>query len=230
MSQNWDQLLFAHWPVKAEVLEARIPQEFTLDTYDGYAWIAVVPFLMNKVKFRYLPEIPMTNRFLELNVRTYIKYKEKSGVYFFSLDASNLLAVEAARIWFGLPYLRAEMNDSKLPEDPHAIHYESTRVDRRAPSANLDVQYRPTGEIINSSAGSLEEFLTERYCLFCLRGRSIMRGDIHHKKWDLQPAEAEFRENTMLEPLGIDVDNLGPPLLYYSHAIETLEWPPTVQN
>lgn len=218
MSQEWNQLLFAHWQVDPEVLTPLIPSQLDLDTFDGSAWIAVVPFKMDNVAFRLLP---VKSNFLELNVRTYVKYKGQSGVYFFSLDASMFSAVEAARIWFGLPYMHASMTISKNNE---WIEYESKRTDKRGESADLSVKYKPVGEILDVSTNSIESFLTERYCLFSNKGSKIIKGDIHHKKWSLQLAEAQFEENTMLSAIGLNVT--GKPLLHYSESISTIEWPP----
>lgn len=224
MSQYWDQLLFAHWPVKPNDLRATVPGQFELDCFDGNAWIAVVPFLMNRVRFRRLPPLPIASSFLELNVRTYVKHRGEAGVYFFSLDASSRLAVEAARIWFGLPYLKATMKARFDQEE--RIEYSSIRRDRRAVEAELKVRYRPTDKVFESEKGSLEEFLTERYRLFSLKGNRILKGEVHHNRWPLQKAEAEFELNTMLNSLGLPASRLGDPHLLYSQSLETLEWAP----
>lgn len=220
MSQDWNELLFAHWPVPKEVIEKRIPQEFEVDTFDGSAWIGVVPFRMDEVGFRY---IPFKTKFLELNVRTYVKLKDYSAVYFFSLDATDFLAVEAARLWFGLPYLKAQMSYEKKGD---TVHYKSRRLDKRANHAHLEVEYKPVGSELASTPGSLEHFLTERYCLLSKRGNKVVRGDIHHKKWPLYKAEAAFHTNTMMSSLGIEVE--GEPLLHYAKSITTVEWTPKV--
>ncbi|MBI1270284.1 DUF2071 domain-containing protein [bacterium] len=230
MSQYWDQLLFAHWPVKPADLRATVPGQFELDCFDGNAWIAVVPFLMNRVRFRKLPPLPIASSFLELNVRTYVKHRGEAGVYFFSLDASSRLAVEAARIWFGLPYLQATMKAKFKPKpeenEVQWIEYSSIRRDRRAVKAELKVRYRPTDKVFESEKGSLEEFLTERYRLFSVKDNRVLKGEVHHIRWPLQKAEAEFECNTMLNSLGLPTSRLGDPHLLYSKSLETLEWAP----
>ena len=228
MSQYWDRLLFAHWPVKPTDLRATVPGQFELDCFEGDAWIAVVPFIMNRVRFNRLPPLPIASSFLELNVRTYVKHKGEAGVYFFSLDASSPLAVEAARIWFGLPYLKAKMKArfEEAEEQDKWLEYSSSRRDRRAVDAELKVRYRPVGEIFESEKGSLEEFLTERYRLFSLKGNRVLKGEVHHIRWPLQKAEAEFECNTMLNCLGLPANKLGEPHLLYSESLETLEWAP----
>ncbi|MGH9550610.1 MAG: YqjF family protein, partial [Terriglobales bacterium] len=167
MRQTWDDLLFAHWPVDSATLRSAVPAQLELDQFDGTAWIGVVPFAMNNIKPRFSPLI---FNFLELNVRTYVTYRGRRGVLFFSLDASNPLAVEAARSLFWLPYYHAEM---QMQKPNSAYRYLSKRHDARGPEANLELSYQPTTAPYNSQAGSIAEFFTERYCLFTAdwRGR-----------------------------------------------------------
>ena len=223
MTQRWEKLLFAHWPVAISKVRELVPDCLEVESFDGFAWIGVVPFLMNNVGFRTMPPVVGLNRFLELNVRTYVSCDGVSGVYFFSLDCENPIAVEVARQWFGLPYLFAEMRQTRI-EDWY--RYRSLRSDRRADSGDLICRYRPIGELIDASVGSIEHFLTERYCLYSFRSGSLMRGDVHHIRWPLQVAEAEFELNTMTSPLGIELS--GKPLLHYSEGVKTFEWAPQV--
>jgi len=125
MSQYWERLLFMHWPVPVDVMRAHLPDALTPDTFDGRAWLGVVPFSMRGIRARFMPPIPGTSRFLELNVRTYVTLDGKPGVYFFSLDAASKLAVRVARKWFSLPYMDATM---ALDEDGDTISYRSTRT------------------------------------------------------------------------------------------------------
>ncbi|MDZ4835827.1 MAG: DUF2071 domain-containing protein [Candidatus Melainabacteria bacterium] len=224
MTQAWNDLLFAHWKYEPEVVQKLIPPQFKIDTFDGAAWIGVVPFKMQKVRPRFTVELPVLSEFLELNVRTYVTVGGVPGVYFFSLDCESLFAVEGARKWFHLPYYYAEMN---LREANGEYAYRSTRVDKRGLAAQLDVQYRPTGDVCVSAPGSLEEFLTERYCLYTISGDGdILRAHVHHDRWPLQPAEAEFKTNTMLSPIGLEA--IAKPVLYFSKSLLTVEWAPDV--
>src|ERR1700687_1753738 len=109
MHQEWHDLLFMHWRVPYDALRQIVPQTLPLDTFDGDAWIAVVPFEMRNVRWRFLPAVPRLSFFPELNVRTYVTLNQRPGVYFFSLDAANPLAVEIARTLFHLPYQNATM-------------------------------------------------------------------------------------------------------------------------
>src|ERR1700687_6083754 len=109
MAGTWRDLLFAHWPVATTSLRPLVPARLRIDTFDGQAWLAVVPFRMSGVRLRGTPAMPWLSAFPELNVRTYVRCGAKPGVWFFSLDAGNPLAVGIARAWFHLPYYRAWM-------------------------------------------------------------------------------------------------------------------------
>jgi uncharacterized protein YqjF (DUF2071 family) len=222
MAQSWHDLLFAHWPVEAALLRPLLPPQLQIDTFEGCAWFAVVPFRMTGVRLRGTPSVPWLSAFPELNVRTYVTCGGKPGVWFFSLDAANPLAVAIARAWFHLPYFRSRMN---CEEREGWIHYASERTHRKAPAALLDCRYRPVGDVFSAQAGTLEHFLTERYCLYTTNVRAqIIRGEIHHQPWLLQPAEAEFVRNSMTESLSIA---LTPhPLLHFSRRQHVLVWPP----
>lgn len=222
MRQTWYNLLFAHWPVPAETMRRAVPKALEPDTFEGQAWIAVVPFGMRGVYPRYTFPVPGLSAFLELNVRTYVTMEGRPGVYFFSLDAANPLAVEIARRWYHLPYFTAQM---KMEADAQGwLHYHSTRTHARAPRAEFKGRYRPRSEVFYSQRGSLEYFLTERYCLYTLVKGGVQRGEIHHAPWPLQLAEAEIEINTMTLPHGIALPAV-PPLLHFVRSIDTVEWP-----
>jgi uncharacterized protein len=223
MHSRWDHLLFAHWTVDPELLQSLLPEPLELDTYNGLAFIGVIPFLMADVRVRYTPALPFVSKFLETNVRTYVRHGDAKGVYFFSLDASSLPAVETARLWFKLAYLNARM---KLDHNGQWIRYEITRHDRRAPEAQFVAEYRPTSQARCAQPDSIEEFLVERYCLLTVHGKSVIRGDIHHRPWQLQPAEAKFPVNTMTSALSVELE--GDPLLHFSESISTLQWAPVI--
>jgi uncharacterized protein YqjF (DUF2071 family) len=222
MAQSWHDLLFAHWPVDAENLRSLLPPRLQIDAFDGQAWLAVVPFHMSGVRLRGAPAMPWLSTFPDLNVRTYVTYGGKPGVWFFSLDAGNALAVTIARTWFHLPYFRARMS---CTERDGWIHYRSERTHRGASAALLEGRYRSMGEVFSPQPGTLEHFLTERYCL-CTTDRrgQIIRGEIQHRPWPLQLAEAEFERNTMAESLGLTLTSL--PLLHFARRQDVLVWPP----
>ncbi|MBS2001938.1 MAG: DUF2071 domain-containing protein [Cyanobacteria bacterium SZAS LIN-5] len=224
MSQTWAKLLFAHWPIKAEIIRDLVPDSLELDLFDGYAWVGIVPFVMNDVYPRYTPKTKSRlSNFLELNVRTYVVRDGIPGVYFFSLDCSNTIAVLIARKFYHLPYFRAKMSMHEKKDG--IVDYTSERASEEAA---IILSYRPTGDVINAGNGSIDRFLTERYCLYTTDStRQLHRGVIHHDVWPLQPAEAEFEINSMTRPLGFELPDCKP-LLHYSERIDTIEWPLSV--
>lgn len=220
MKQTWHNLLFAHWPVPPKVLQPYVPASLPLDTYEGNAWLAVVPFGMSDIRLRGLPPIPGTSRFPELNVRTYVTLGGKPGVYFFSLDAANALAVWGARRFYHLPYFHAQMKLLKIGSE---IRYSSRR--KNSPVL-FEGSYQPVSPVFAAEPGSLESWLTERYCLYTLgRTGEPLRGDIHHLKWPLQLAEAEFFRSTMLAGQGLPAVEQDRPLLHYASLLEVYIWP-----
>ncbi|MCC6904868.1 MAG: DUF2071 domain-containing protein [Anaerolineae bacterium] len=223
MAQTWSELLFMHWPLKPEVLRPLIPAALTPDTFDGEAWIAVVPFHMSHVHPRLLPAVPWLSFFPELNVRTYVKAGGKAGVYFFSLEAANPLAVSIARSLYRLPYFNAAMRCQKLPSGE--VHYRSDRTHRGAPTAGFSGRYRPVEAVKLTTPGSLEHWFSERYALYTTdRTGGVYRGEIHHVQWPLQRAEADIERNTMTAGHGITLPDV-PPLLHYADRIEVAVWP-----
>ena len=220
MTQTWHDLLFAHWPIDAGQLRAKIPAPFAVDLHDGRAWVAVVPFRMSNVGPRGVPSLPMVSAFPELNVRTYVTVDGKPGVYFFSLDAASALAVAAARALFNLPYYPASMSIARRASD---VRYESRR---RGGAAELSARYGPDGDPFEPRAGSLEYFLTERYCLYHMshRGRPY-RLDIHHPPWTLRTARAQLVRNTMTHASGLSLPTESP-VLHFAERQDVVAWLP----
>jgi uncharacterized protein len=224
MRQVWSDLLFAHWPTPAAGLASLLPSGLTLDTWEGEAWVGIVPFRMPYLSIRGLPNVPPFMRLLEINVRTYVSADGKPGVYFFSLDADNPVAVEVARRWYSLPYLNARFDCDFTSE---RVRYEVVRSDQRAAPGAFRATYRPTSALRPAATGSLEDWLTARYALYTSnrRGR-ILRGDITHSPWQLAPAEAELQTNTIAQSHGITLADTAP-LLHYAARLDVLAWPVT---
>jgi uncharacterized protein YqjF (DUF2071 family) len=180
MAQTWRDLLFAHWPLPAAALQALLPPALTVDAFDGQGWLGIVPFKMSGVRPRGLPAAPWLSAFPELNVRTYVRLRdrgiEKRGVYFFSLDAANPVAVQIARRTFWLPYFDAQM---RAHNDGRTVHYASRRIHRGAAPADLAAGYMPTGAVYHAQPGDLDHWLTARYALYTVdrRGRPLHRRD-----------------------------------------------------
>jgi uncharacterized protein YqjF (DUF2071 family) len=186
------------------------------------AWVGIVPFYMSNVRFRHAPPFPTTTEFCELNVRTYVYPKGgKPGVWFFSLDASSILAVWGARRAFRLPYYNANMRLTKTGDE---VHYFSHRNHRRAPEAQFEGHYQPVGAVYQSQAGTLDHWLTERYCLYAVDNQGgLYQGDIIHPPWPLQPASADLSLNTMAQASGITLPDT-PPLLHYAERLDVRAW------
>jgi uncharacterized protein YqjF (DUF2071 family) len=222
MAQVWHDLLFAHWPIPVETMLAKVPSCLDLDTFEGRAWLGIVPFRMTGVRLRLTPPIPGLSAFPELNVRTYVRRDDRPGVYFFSLDAANALAVAAARAWFALPYYRARM---RCEPEGEGMHYSHERTHAGAPAARLECRYAPVGPVFRSEPGTLEHWLTERYCLYAVRGERAWRSEIHHAPWPLQLATASFERNTMAETHRLELPP-EPPLLHFSRRQDVVVWNP----
>ncbi|NJN17557.1 MAG: DUF2071 domain-containing protein [Oscillochloris sp.] len=217
---QWHDLAFLHWRVRPEALQPFIPTGLRLQTFDGAAWLGVVPFRMAGVRARILPALPGLSAFPELNLRTYVVAENKPGVWFFSLDAANPPAVEAARLLFHLPYFHATMG---CDQQGREIVYSSRRTHRGAIGGAFKARYRPTGPAIPAAAGSLDYWLTERYCLYSAnRQGRLWRGEIDHQPWPLQPAEVEIECNTIGERVGIDLQ--GPPLAHFVRRLDVVAW------
>lgn len=221
MKQKWHDLLFMHWPVAANQLRHLIPAELEIETCEQSAWIGIVPFRMSAIRLRGLPPFPCHAAMPEVNVRTYVRAEGKPGVWFFSLDTTKKLAVMAARRFFHLPYFRAKM--SCKPDGHSGIRYASRRLQSASGPIEFRGRYRPTGEISHARRGSLEYFLTERYCLYAVAKGRIFRSEIDHGPWPLQPAEAEVETNTMAAPLGIALPSTRP-LLHFAAFQDVRIW------
>jgi uncharacterized protein len=218
---RWVDLAFLHWRVDPDMIRPLIPPDLTLETFDGAAWVGVVPFRMEDVRLRFTPAIPGTSAFPELNVRTYVRAGERFGVWFFSLDAANQLAVRGARLLYNLPYYDAAM---AVHEEGEGFVYESRRVHTGAPPAEFVGHYATAGPVYQAEQGTLDYFLVERYCLFMKSRRGELGYlDVHHLPWPLQPATARLDLNTMAAAAGIHLP-ADPPLVHFARDLEVLAW------
>lgn len=221
MAQTWKHLLFAHWKIPASILRPMIPPEIELDTYNGEAWLGVVPFLMTGVRLRGFAPMPGTATFPELNLRTYVNHNGKPGVWFFSLEAANPLAVMVARLTFNLPYFNAKMS---LQQSDNTISYRSHRTHSDAKSAEFIAKYQPIAPVKTYDAASLDRWLTDRYVLYSVnRKGQVFIGHIMHLPWGLQAAEATIERNTIAEASGINLSD-EQPLLHYVEQLDVLAW------
>lgn len=218
---RWTDLAFLHWTVPAKSLEKHVPSGLTLDTYDGQAWLGIVPFRMEDVHFRGLPPIPSASTFPELNVRTYVRAGGRAGVWFLSLDASSWLAVRGARAGCNLPYYLAEM---QIRSRSTAVEYVSKRTHRGKPAASFRAQYHPLEPARHAPAGTLEHWLTERYCLFGQsRSKRLYFIEIHHAPWPLQKAAVQIVQNDMADPFELPVAGVEP-LVHFARRQDVVAW------
>lgn len=217
IGQTWERLLFAHWRVEPDRLHALLPRELSLDTHEGAAWVGLAPFEVTGFRLQGTPPPPRVSRFPEMNLRTYVTVDGRPGIHFFSLDAGSRAAVLAARLTYRLPYVHARM----------AVHARGPRTEyvsrRDDGSGAFRAEYRPTGAVFTAAPGTLEYFLAERYCLYVVAGGRVLRGDIHHPPWSLQPATASFAENAVAAADGLELPS-EPPLLHYSHRQDMVAW------
>lgn len=221
--QSWCDLLFAHWPIPSADLRPFVPKPLNIQEFDGTSWIGIVPFRMDGVMRRPFPDMPWISSFPELNVRLYVEYQDKPGVWFLSLDATNPLAVWAAKRYFYLPYYRATI---RLEKRGSLFKYHSTR--KEANDVNFKAVYEPNSNPFQAEAGSLEHWLTERYCLYAQNSEGdLYRSEVHHLPWTLQKAEAEIRTNNMLSPFDIQLPD-SPHLFHFSSRLDVVIWPPEI--
>lgn len=206
MGQTWQDLLFAHWRVAADELRPHVPKRLELEEHDGSAWIGLTPFRMAGVRVRGAPPLPLLSSFYELNCRTYVRAGDRPGIWFFSLDASSRGAVAAARRRYRLPYryTRIVASSGSFRADP-------------GDSGFFRARYHGLGVPSPAARGTLEYFLTERYCLYA--GGGEMRADIHHAPWPLQGAEAEV-EQRGIAPLKLE----GEPICHYARRLDVVVW------
>jgi uncharacterized protein YqjF (DUF2071 family) len=206
MGQTWEDLLFAHWRVPVDSLRPLVSKHVEVQEHDGSAWLGITPFQVTGLRLRGLLPLPRVSRFLEVNVRTYVTDGERPGIWFFSLDAASRLAVEAARSGYKLPYFHARMRCARVGE---WTAYESARSG--ASAVVFAGRYRPVGDVFAARPGTLEFFLTERYCLYTEDRGRLARAEIHHGPWPLQRAEAELELNTMAP---VELPDADPHLLF----------------
>jgi len=222
MHQDWHHLLFLHWEVPVRELQELVPPELTIDTFDGKAYVGLIPFTMSNVRPVMTPPIPFLSSFHEINVRTYVHLDGREpGVWFFSLDASSALAVEAARAFYKLPYFHSliEWSDSEkpLPE----LGFVSRRDDPAGVQpANARIRYRPADGVVSHAVpGTIDHFLVERYVLYAMsKDRELYRARVHHEPYPIERAEVLELEETLVWAAGVKRGE-NVPLRHYSRGV-----------
>ena len=219
MYQKWRSLLFLHWSFPPSLISRFLPEGLDLDTFDGKAYVGLVPFFMTGVRPAYLPALPWLSEFPETNVRTYVHRQGRDpGVYFLSLDAANPIAVILARALFRLPYYRARMQREIDPKSGR-IRYVSTRFWPEPVPASTMIMCKPTGQARTVDLGTLEHFLIERYLLYTSHRNRLLRGQVHHPPYRVQSAEIEDLQETMLASHGLFRPDFHP-LIHYVGGVD----------
>ena len=220
-AMDWVDALFLHWPIDPAQLRPRIPADLEIDTFAGEAWISIVAFRIAGARLRGVPARAAWRAFPEVNVRTYVRRGEHTGVWFFSLDADSRAAVTAGRAVVHLPYTQASIEAAFGDE---RVSYRLRRIDRRAPDARLAVTASFGDEARTAAAGSLDHWLVERYAFFTrVRGR-IARGDVQHAPWAVHDAVATVEENSLLRAADL-TPSAAAPLAHASRGVATRAWP-----
>lgn len=212
-TQNWRELLFMHWTLPPEAVRKLIPAQVELDLWDGQAYVGMVPFRMEKIRPSWLPGL-FAMDFLELNLRTYVHFKGRPAVWFFSLEASSWLAVNAARTGWSLPYHHASMTTSR---EGQRVHYESAR---KSSNATLLVDYEIGEELGASVPGTREHFLLERYLLLSDRRGAILEGQVHHTPYVAHRVKVNEVRQSILDAGGMPAQTSPPVCAHFSPGVD----------
>lgn len=230
MFQTWRELLFAHWEIDREVIQRTLPPGLTVDTFDGRAYVGIVPFYMHAIRPRFCPPLPGISYFLETNVRTYVTDRHgRPGVWFYSLEANQRLAVLIARTLFKLPYHYAIMSAAKKSAaGVTTVEYATTR--QADPTGVKSVfKYEGHGPVRHAALGSLEFFLAERYLLFAHDPdqQRLFSGQVFHTPYPLQDARADAYSDHLLTLAGFASPARPPDHLLYSAGVTVDVYPLT---
>jgi uncharacterized protein YqjF (DUF2071 family) len=204
-------VLFAHWRADAAELGRLLPPELTLDLFAGVAWIGVVALRVTGLRLRGLPPLPGLSSFAEVNVRTYVTHGGRPGVWLFSMTVPNAIVAEAVKRLYKLPAERGRVAIRREGKELHGVSL--------AHGDSFDARYRGRGKPAEPERGTLEHFLTERYCLYTADGGRLYRAEVHHRPWQLQRAEAAI-ESTSVAPVPL----AGDPHLLYCARQDSVAW------
>lgn len=213
MFQRWVHLLFLHWMVDSETIQRTLPPGLFVDTYQGKAWIGIVPFCMKGIRSTLMPFLSID--FLELNLRTYVRdHQGRPGVWFYSLDADQPLAVLAARLFYALPYRNAKM---QMADRDAEIKYSCRR---RGSASRMEYRYRPSANLGEAKLGSLDFFLIERYRLFAFRRGRLLTGRVYHSPYTLREAIVSNLDKSIFELDGLPSPSGAPNSVLYSPRVD----------
>ena len=220
IEQNWENLLFLHWPIDEAVIRPLIPPALDIDTFDGKAWVGITPFRLTGLRFLSLPPIPLLDSFDEVNLRTYVVHNGVPGIWFFSLDASKILPALAARLFFNLPYFDSAIDCTAAGGE---FVFNMTRT--VGPAAHFKARWRQGQRLRAPDLESLAFFLVERYCFFALAADQVQMTRVYHHPWILEEGLVGHCDSTLLNAAGLQEPS-EPPLVYFSKAVNVQIWPP----
>lgn len=220
MRQRWEDLLFLHWGWDPAEVQKTLPDGLDVDCWNGQAYIGLVPFFMCRVRPSGLPAVPLLSDFLELNVRTYVRDRHgRAGVWFYSLDCNQPIAVIVAQKFFHLPYFHAKM---KAPRDDGRIDYFSKRA---GATDDCRIVYEPSGPPEAAEQGSFEEFLVERYRLFSQRGKTLLTGCVWHEPYRISAVRFDGTLDAPMKAAGFDPDKRPPVHAAFSRGVDVRVYP-----
>ena len=208
--QEWNRVIFLHYKVNVKDLLRFIPEPLDVDLFEDEAWISLVGFDMKNIRPKNLPSFNLISNFYELNFRTYVRHKGKSGVYFLSIEASKKISVALSKKLSDLPYRFSNIKR----------YSGNFSVKNEAYGDEFMVNYEPKKRIDDKT--ELDVWLTERYALFQDTPKSVNKFEIHHLPWDLQ--------KTAIDKLKVNYSRFNfllkenPDLIHYSEGIQVVAW------
>lgn len=216
--QKWRDLLFLHQPVPVELLRRLVPPALAIDSFDGQAWVTLIPFAIQDSRPAGIPA-RLGMSFLETNLRTYVRSPQgEPGIFFFSLEASSWLAVAGARAGYALPYFPARMECHKEPGGA-TLRYRTVRRLGGA-GALLSAAWQVAADLGTAAPGTRDEFLVERYVLFARRRGRILRARVRHRPYPLRAATVTSLEETLCAQAGLPAMPDAPPLVHFSPGVD----------
>lgn len=208
--QEWNNVLFLHWQTDFDLLRKLVPNDLEIDLYEGHPWISIVVFSMEKIRPRNIPHFKPISNFNEVNIRTYVKYNNKAGVYFLSIEGGSFLSCKIARNLSELPYRYSKIQHTKKGCQAQNAIFKN----------HLSIDYKVDNKIEQKS--DLDRWLTERYALFQDTATTINEFEIHHLEWSIHKAlitDLDFNYSTFNHLINNEID-----LVHYSKGVQVLAW------